>query len=651
MVTKPLNAKLIVRLAYGQDPNWCNINHLQNIKASETANTVNPALLPYLNRLQKQINGDLFSEKNSPEISNYVYLPEHDYNNIQTEEDFFNLLDGMAKDVNRWFYETHYQTIKLEKIRIAARTLNDKSVNRIWFDESLSTQDQEKLKTLIDKKLSKTKHLITTKESIINSGDVDILCSFMPHHRGVVSPYPQSCLWYSHQTKSKRPQFFKQKFWQRNRKWNKKQSEPYIKEINAAKAALLSDKNRKAHEGNVVKVPKDVIKKNLMPYFDNDDLKNLSIASRLFRNIIYNDATKRYLHTPAPIIKPVPAERCVLTWEDGTTSTESRELLTRQVTTYTLTKPDNTKTLIKTIDFRYKPAPPQVGKINETHFWMLYNENILIVVDRTSGVPQNVLSKEFKYTFLPYSIKHCITGTDDKSNLYISIRNKRLNTTGFYQYSFSTQTLKLLNELELSTLKIRTLDGITKVFTNMRTSTGNIKSLLWNGRYKLPISLNDDGDFYYLLKNGKFLSAGYKSLALYEAIDPNQRKWDIFGETIFPTKIKTLAKFDSNYRRKAALFKRSRDGDNILILYHVDSSDWHKKAKLFLSIFDVKSEEILNTIKVDWSYKDDGNPTKLYFDDKNNICIEGSQTKLITYPYGDQAIEYEVDRKACLRGV
>ena len=100
----------------------------------------------------------------------------------------------MAKDVNRWFYETHYQTIKLEKIRIAARTLNDKSVNRIWFDESLSTQDQEKLKTLIDKKLSKTKHLITTKESIINSGDVDILCSFMPHHRGVVSPHPQSCL-------------------------------------------------------------------------------------------------------------------------------------------------------------------------------------------------------------------------------------------------------------------------------------------------------------------------------------------------------------------------------------------------------------------------------------------------------------------------
>ena len=113
-----------------------------------------------------------------------------------------------------------------------------------------------------------------------------------------------------------------------------------------------------------MKVPKDVIKKNLMPYFDNDDLKNLSIASRLFRNIIYNDATKRYLHTPAPIIKPVPAERCVLTWEDGTTLTESRELLTRQVTTYTLTKPDNTKTLIKTIDFRYKPAPPQVGKIN-----------------------------------------------------------------------------------------------------------------------------------------------------------------------------------------------------------------------------------------------------------------------------------------------
>ena len=271
----------------------------------------NPALLPYLNMLRERIAGELFSKAKSPEIGDYVYLPGYDYQAIQTEKDFFNLVNGMALDARRWMKDKHYQAIKLERIRDHVAHLGDKYIAKIWNDEALNIDDQEKLKGIINKKLAATKRKIVTARIVITATSwitFAILCLITAGLFLLAAKYV-----YNHIKKDaeKSQEFLKKNFDEEAENEIEKQSEPYIKEINAAKVTLLFDKNQKANDGDVVKVPRDVIKAHLLPYLDDNSLKKSSVASRLLRDIIYTDTTKRYLHTPEPIIKQPPA----IEWE------------------------------------------------------------------------------------------------------------------------------------------------------------------------------------------------------------------------------------------------------------------------------------------------------------------------------------------------
>jgi len=103
---------------------------------------------------------------------------------------------------------------------------------------------------------------------------------------------------------------------------------------------------------------------------------------------------------------------------------------------------------------------------------------------------------------------------------------------------------------------------------------------------------------------------------------------------------------EKEWKDNTILFTISKDESIATILYFKKNPD-NTNLELTLQICSLAPVKTLNTINVEWDLDKDGDPTKIYFDEKNNICIEG-QNKLITYPYGDQAKVYEVDRKTCL---